>query len=133
MGGIPNEQIGNASGLYNLLRNIGGSIGIAVVNTIVIRRQQLHRTELSHHLSNTNPNMQNRLMAIESYLHSRGASPADAVHQAQALLERSLNGQAALWSYVDDFRGLALVCLICIPLVFALKKTVGRGGVSAGH
>ncbi|SRR5579871_803666 len=133
MGGIPNEQIGNASGLYNLLRNIGGSIGIAVVNTIVIRRQQLHRTELSHHLSNTNPNMQNRLMAVESYLHSRGASPADAVHQAQALLERSLNGQAALWSYVDDFRGLALVCLICIPLVFALKKTVGRGGVSAGH
>ena len=133
MAGIPNEQLGNASGLYNLLRNIGGSIGIAVVNTMVIRHQQVHRTELSHDISATNPNTHSRILALQQYLHSRGASPADALHQAQALLDRSLDGQARLWSYVDDFRALALVCLFCVPLVLALKKTVGRGGVSAGH
>ena len=43
---LKNEEIGNASGLYNLLRNIGGSIGISVVNTIVARHEQLHRNEL---------------------------------------------------------------------------------------
>jgi DHA2 family multidrug resistance protein len=133
MAGIPNEQLGNASGLYNLLRNIGGSIGIAVVNTMVIRHQQVHRTELSHDLSMANPNTQSRLLGLQQYLHSRGASPTDALHQAQALLDRSLDGQARLWSYVDDFRALALVCAFCVPLVLALKKTVGRGGVSAGH
>jgi DHA2 family multidrug resistance protein len=55
------------------------------------------------------------------------------MRQAQALLDRSLDAQARLWSYVDDFRALALVCVFCVPLVLALKKTVGRGGVSAGH
>jgi len=46
MGTLPNQQIGNASGLYNLLRNIGGSIGISVVNTIVTRHTQVHRVDL---------------------------------------------------------------------------------------
>jgi DHA2 family multidrug resistance protein len=133
MAGIPNEELGNASGLYNLLRNIGGSIGIAVVNTIVIRHEQVHRSELSHDLSAANPTLQARMQGLQQYLHTRGASAADAAHQAQALLNRSLNAQSALWSYVDDFRGLALVCLACIPLVFALRKTVGRGGVHAGE
>ena len=133
MAGIPNEELGNASGLYNLLRNIGGSIGIAVVNTIVIRHEQVHRSELSHDLSAASPTLQARMQGLQQYLHARGASAADAAHQAQALLNRSLNAQSALWSYVDDFRGLALVCLACIPLVFALRKTVGRGGVHAGE
>ena len=51
MGTLRNEMIGNASGLYNLLRNVGGSVGISVVNTIVARRQQIHRAELSRYIS----------------------------------------------------------------------------------
>ena len=55
MAGIPNEEIGNASGLYNLMRNIGGSIGISIVNTIVARHEQSHRNEMSRALSGANP------------------------------------------------------------------------------
>jgi DHA2 family multidrug resistance protein len=133
LSGLPNEEIGNAAGLYNLLRNIGGSIGIAVVNTMVIRRSQLHRTELSHSLSLANPNFQNRLQGIEHFLMARGSSAVTAMDRAVGLSDRALNNQAALWSYVDDFRYMALACFACIPLVFLLKKAVGKRGVSAGH
>jgi DHA2 family multidrug resistance protein len=131
--GLPNEEIGNASGLYNLLRNIGGSIGIAVVNTIVVRHAQLHRNELTHSITSGNVNLQNQFGAIRQYLMARGASPTLAIDRAYGLINATLGRQALLWSYVDDFRYLALVCFGCIPIVFALKKVVGRGGISAGH
>ncbi len=130
---LPNQQIGNASGLYNLLRNIGGSIGISVVNTIVTRHSQLHRTELARSLSPANVNVQNWLHEVQRYLASQGASSALAADRAYGLLERNLDGQALLWSYVDVFRYMALVCFLCIPPVFVLKKAVGKRGVSAGH
>jgi len=133
MVGLPNEAIGNASGLYNLLRNIGGSIGIAVVNTIVVRHQQLHRTELSHSVTGTNPVLQSQLQAVQHYLIAQGASASLALHRAYALIDKALGGQAALWSYVDDFRYMALVCFACLPIVFLLKKSVGKGGLSAAE
>ncbi len=133
MAGIPNEKIGNASGLYNLLRNVGGSIGISIVNTVVTRHRQVHRTELAKHFDPSNPNLQSRVAGLEHFLQSQGASAATAARQTTFLLNRSLEAQASLWSYVDDFRWIALVCVFCIPVVLALKKAVGKGGVSAGH
>lgn len=133
MAGLRNEEIGNASGLYNLLRNIGGSIGIAVVNTLVVRHEQLHRTELSHSITATNPNLQNTLRGMEKFLQSQGASASLATDRAYGLVNGLLNQQARLWSYVDDFRYMALVCFVCVPIAFTLKKTVGKRGMSAGH
>lgn len=131
---LKNEEIGNASGLYNLLRNIGGSIGISVVNTIVSRHQQLHRNELAASLNPGRVTVQQTVHGLQGYLSSQGASPADALHQSYGLIGEALSGQARLWSYVDDFRYMALVCFGCIPIVFALKKTVGRrGALRAGH
>ena len=124
---LKNEEIGNASGLYNLLRNIGGSIGISIVNTIVARHEQLHRNELGASLSQGRVEVQGAVAGIQHYLGSQGASPATATQQAYGLLNQTLNAQSRLWSYVDDFRYMALVCFACIPIVFALKKSVGRG------
>ena len=133
MAGLPNEEIGNASGLYNLLRNIGGSIGIAVVNTIVTRHAQLHQNELTHSVAAGNVAFQNQLRAMQHYLQSQGASTTLALDRAIALLARIVGGQALLWSYVDDFRYMALVCFGCIPIVFILKKAVRSGAMTAGH
>jgi DHA2 family multidrug resistance protein len=133
MAGIPNEEIGNASGLYNLMRNIGGSIGISVVNTIVARHEQLHRNEMSRAFSGANPTLQAQLQGMKEFLMAQGASATTALHQAYGLLNGELTQQARLWAYVDDFRYIALGCFACIPVVFLLKKAVGRGGVSAGH
>ena len=131
---LKNEEIGNASGLYNLLRNIGGSIGISVVNTIVARHEQLHRNELARALNPGRVTVQDTIHGLQSYLSTQGASPPNALQQAYGLMGAALNAQARLWSYVDDFRYMALLCFGCIPIVFALKKSVGKkGALRAGH
>jgi DHA2 family multidrug resistance protein len=131
---LKNEEIGNASGLYNLFRNIGGSIGISVVNTIVSRHQQLHRTELSGSLNAARPSVRGAMQGMQQYLSAQGASPTTAVRQTYGLLEQTLNGQARLWSYVDDFRYMAIACFACVPIVFTLKKAVAKKGAApAAH
>jgi len=133
MADLKNEEIGNASGLYNLLRNIGGSIGIAVVNTLIARRLQLHRNELVHSIAPGNVTVVGELHALEQFFRAQGASASLALNRAYGLINGTLNAQALLWSYVDDFRYMALVCFACIPLALALKRTAGRRGISAGH
>jgi MFS transporter, DHA2 family, multidrug resistance protein len=130
---LKNEEIGNASGLYNLLRNIGGSIGISIVNTIVARHAQLHRNALAASLASGRVEVQGAVAGIQQYLGAQGASPTLATQQAYGLLERTLTAQSRLWAYVDDFRYMALVCFLCVPIVFALKKSVGRRPAGAAH
>ena len=132
--GLPNEEIGNASGLYNLFRNVGGSIGISIVNTIVARHEQLHQNELVHSLAPSSPTSKTNCTRCSSICTPQGYGPVDSMRKAYALIGGELTAQARLWSYVDDFRYMALVCFACIPIVFMLKKTVGRkGAVGAGH
>ncbi len=132
--GLPNEEIGNASGLYNLFRNVGGSIGISIVNTIVARHQQLHQNELLHSLAPSSIPLQNQLHTLQLYLQTQGYSAVDAMTRAYAIVGGQLERQARLWSYVDDFRYMALLCFACIPIVFLLKKTVrGKGAQAIGH
>ena len=130
---LRNEEIGNASGLYNLLRNIGGSIGISIVNTIVARHEQIHRNELASALSAGRTEVRGAVEGIQQYLGAQGASATLASQRAYGLLDHTLNAQSRLWSYVDDFRYMALVCFACVPIVFALKKSVGRGRPGAAH
>jgi DHA2 family multidrug resistance protein len=78
-------------------------------------------------------NFQQQLQQLEQYLYTQGYSAADATQKAYGLIGAQLTAQARLWSYVDDFRYMALVCFACIPIVFALKKTVGRRGAQSVH
>lgn len=139
MAGLRNEEIGNASGLYNLLRNIGGSVGISIVNTIVARHSQTHRADLVRDLTPETPNYQEQLNALRHALNFAGSggngSPLyGAGTRALGIVNGMVNQQARLWSYVDDFRYLALVCFACVPIVFILKKAVARrGAVGAAH
>ncbi|MFZ0938434.1 MAG: DHA2 family efflux MFS transporter permease subunit [Candidatus Sulfotelmatobacter sp.] len=130
---LKNEEIGNASGLYNLLRNIGGSIGISVVNTIVARHEQLHRNELAASLSPGRITVHNSIQGMQQYLTTQGSSSTTALERAYGLINEALNGQARLWSYVDDFRYMALMCFGCVPIVFALKKAMRKGPAGAAH
>src|SRR5215470_2044664 len=130
---LRNEEIGNASGLYNLLRNIGGSIGISVVNTIVARHEQVHRNQLAASLTSGRIEVREAVSGIQQFLGAQGASPTTAVDQAYGLVNQMLNTQSRLWAYVDNFRYMALVCFACVPIVFLLKKSVGRGPAGAAH
>jgi DHA2 family multidrug resistance protein len=132
MGTLRNEEIGNASGLYNLMRNVGGSIGISVVNTLLSRHEQTHRDELSHNMAQYSHVFQDQLRALTAYL-SQHADPATAARQALDILNRTLSGQSALWSFVDDFRYLAVLCFVCAPIAFAMTRVRKRGGATMAH
>ena len=114
-------------GLYNLLRNVGGSVGISVVNTLLVRRAQVHQSELTHSLTLGTPEVQQRLQAIAAAL-ARHSDPVTAMSRARKILELSLMQQSQLWAYVDDFRYLALLCFACIPIAFVLQRVRSRPG-----
>jgi len=132
MATLSNEMMGNASGLFNLLRNVGGSVGISVVNTLISRRQQIHRAEMSRFISDSST-FDSALNfyrgAVQPYSDSQIATS-----RAYALIDRGLNQQAVIYSYVDDLRYIAVVSLVCILVVMLLKKAKAKpGAVSAAH
>jgi DHA2 family multidrug resistance protein len=131
LGALPTESIGNGSGLFNLLRNVGGSVGISLVTTMLARRQQLHQTELSRHLA---PMLGPVQHALDSFTHvlTPALGPANAQVAAYGMLQQELARQAMLWSYVDDFRYMAMACFCCVPVVWLLKR-VRRASPIAGH
>ncbi len=130
MAGLPNEQIGNAAGLFNLMRNIGGSIGISIVNTVVARHEQVHRVEMSGHVNAANSAFRHLLSGATALTARTGGSQL----QAYGIINGLLSQQARLRAYVDDFQYIAAVCFLCVPIVFLLRKAVAKkGAVSAAH
>ncbi|MGD0797595.1 MAG: DHA2 family efflux MFS transporter permease subunit [Acidobacteriaceae bacterium] len=120
-GTLPNGQIGNASGLFNLMRNVGGSIGISVAQTLLTRRADVHQNEILNSVPITGQQFQNSLGATRQFL-GNPYGPSNTLAPAQATLYHELGRQAALWSFVDVFRWLSLLCFICIGFVWMLKK-----------
>lgn len=138
MARLRNEEIGNATGIYNLLRNLGGSVGISLVNTIVVRHQQLHRANLVQDVYGGSEVLQQQLQGYQALLgqnaDAAGAALAAPAERAYGLLNGVVSQQAALLSYVDDFRYVAVLCFLCVPLVFFLRKVrVRKGAVGAAH
>jgi DHA2 family multidrug resistance protein len=128
---LPREKNNAASGLINLARNIGGSVGISVVTTMLDRRAQYHQAQLAGHVSASNPALLQRLHGMTAALQARGFSPADAAHKAYGLVQGSLFQQSRMLAYIDNFWLLGVVSLAMIPLVFLMKKPpVGRGMVA---
>lgn len=130
-GTLPNEQIGNASGLFNLMRNVGGSIGISVAQTMLTRRSVVHQNLIINSVPLTGQQFQNSLQSTTGFL-AGAFGPANAAHPAQATLYRELQRQAANWAFVDVFRWLSLLSFACVIAVWMLKKVKpGKGPVGA--
>ena len=121
MSQLGQAQIGNASGLYNLMRNLGGSIGIAFVTTMLARGAQKHQALMVEHLTPTNPAFAQRLAAAKNLL-SQQTDPANASRQAYAAVYSLLDQQAHLWAFVDNFFLFGLLALAGIPLIFLFKR-----------
>ena len=131
MGTLPKDQIGNASGLYNLFRNVGGSVGISVVNTIVARHSQSHRLELAHNL-NGGSLFQSALSHIHSVVSLHAVSRL-AQLRSYALIQNLLDQQATVYSYVDDLRYTAALCFLCAPIVFFIRRVKPKPGAVPAH
>jgi DHA2 family multidrug resistance protein len=129
-GTLRNQQIGNASGLFNLMRNVGGSIGISIAQTLLTRRTAVHQNEMLNSVPVTGQQFQNSLGAAQQSL-SNPFGPANSLHPAQAQLYGQLGVQASLWSFVDVFRWLSLLSFLCLAVVWLFKK-VRPGRAAAG-
>ena len=125
MGHLRQDQMGNATGIYNLMRNIGGSFGIAAVTTIIERRAQVHQALMVGHMTPYDPAYTQQLAAAAHALTPASGSWL-AHQQALGLLYNSLLNQSSLWAFVENFRLFGVLCLVCLPLVLLFKK-VQRG------
>jgi DHA2 family multidrug resistance protein len=125
MGSLRNEQVGNATSIFNLMRNLGGSFGISIATTFLARNAQSHQALMVSHLTPYDPAYQQRLAAIQNGLAPLTGAP-QAGQQAYAALNGILVQQAALRSFVDTFLWIALLIAFCVPWAFFMKKAVSR-------
>lgn len=119
---IPKEEMGNATGIFNLLRNIGGSVGIALAATALSRLAQFYHLVLSERVTPTSPLLQLRLAEITNGLVSRGVDPVTARRQAEAAIYGLMNQQAGVLAYNHIFWLVGIMFLAVIPLLFLLKR-----------
>jgi DHA2 family multidrug resistance protein len=115
------DQMGNATGLYNLMRNLGGSFGIAFVTTMIDRGAQKHQGYLVSHVTAFDPAAREILASLHSVLVHYADSVTAAVQAQQLLYTRTLE-QARLFAFVDNFRLFGVLTLACLPLIFLLKR-----------
>jgi DHA2 family multidrug resistance protein len=125
-------EIGNASGLYNLLRNIGGSVGISLAQTLLTRRSDAHQNDILNAVPQAGAAFEQRMRSLQSYLGHQTA-PANAAHAAQGVIYQQLGSQALLWAFVDFFRYLAVLCAFSIGLVWCFKKVTRKKAPVAAH
>jgi len=129
---LPKGKNNAASGLINLARNIGGSIGISLVTTMLDRRGQVHQARLSDHIHPGNSTLHAMVTATTRMLIARGSSAYQATQQAHALVARLIDQQATMLAYIDNFWLLGVAVMSMIPFVFLMKK-VKPGGPLAVH
>jgi DHA2 family multidrug resistance protein len=130
---IPREGMGNATSMFNLMRNIGGSMGIASATTFLFRRQQLHTHLLAADVNPYSPRTQVFLKGVQSTMISHGADPHTAVSQSYGVIWGMVERQASMQAFVDTFRAMAVVFLLMLPLLFIMKRPKHSRGGAAMH
>jgi len=128
VGTLPKHKIGNATGIFNLMRNLGGSIGISVSTTYLARMAQAHQVDLVGHMTPYDPVFQHSLTSFTAGLGQMSGAP-QAPAQAYGVLHGLLLQQASLQGYVDMFRWTALIMALCLPGVLLIRKTGSKGSV----
>src|SRR5712671_489505 len=129
---LPREKNNAASGLMNLARNIGGSVGISFVTTMLARRTQFHQARLSENLSGGSASLQGLLRGLTARFMQGGLDAASASQKAYAMVQANVIRQATMLGYVDCFWLLGVVIACLIPVVFVMKRA-RPGGPAVAH
>jgi MFS transporter, DHA2 family, multidrug resistance protein len=129
MVGIAPQEAGGASGLFNMLRNLGGAIGTAAIETFFTKREQYHSFIINAHVSLLQPATQARLSGLQQYFLARGIpDPAEAMHQAIIAVGEQIRAQATLLGYADCFALIGAMLALAALSVTMLKHGSGAGG-----
>jgi DHA2 family multidrug resistance protein len=133
LGSIPRHEVAAASSLFNLTRQLGGSIGVALLTTLLTTRQAFHRAVLTEHVVSGDALTLERVQAYTQRFTSLGFSLQDARARALAVLDGLVNQQASVLSFADTFTATAVLVLVCLPLVALLGKPAKGVKVELGH
>jgi DHA2 family multidrug resistance protein len=123
---LKGQEIGQGAALSGMLRQLGGSFGVAIISTYLIRQNQKHRVDLLSHFSATNPVVQQRLKMMTGGFHARGMPIDIAGKTADKLLNGMVNVQATILSYMDVFLWIGVMFLVCVPFVILFVKKPKR-------
>ena len=130
---VAKEKVNNATGLINLARNVGGSVGISMVTALIARRAQFHHNVLVSHLTPYDPAYQQMIQNASHALMGAGNSPNLAYIKAHGIMAGMLYRQSHMLAFVDVFRLLGVMFLVIIPLMFLMKKIRPGKGPMASH
>ncbi|MGC1374442.1 MAG: MFS transporter [Candidatus Sulfotelmatobacter sp.] len=118
---IPQHEMGYATSLIALARNLGAGIGISVFTAFVARREQFHQVRLAASMVQQKSPAQ-ALSGLQGYLQRAGDNPVGAAHQALGLIYQDLLRAASAMSYLDGFRVMAVLLFVTLPFVWLMKK-----------
>ena len=130
---IPKEEMGNATSMFNLMRNLGGSFGIAAATTYLFRRQQLHTNQLGAHVTPFSPAASAMTRSLQGAMMAHGSDRFLAARQAYVATWGLIERQASMLSFVDTFMAMGIVFLLVLPLLFVMKRPQSRGRGTAMH
>lgn len=132
--GIPPQLLPSASGMFNMMRNLGGSVGIATLATLLTNREHLHSARIGENLSLYDPATQARLDALTQNFAAKGADLAAAQDMALKALDQIVRRESYVMAYNDAFLILGFALLACVAAVWFSKKVLGgTAGGEAAH
>ena len=130
---IPRERMGNATSLFSLMRNLGGSVGIAVTGTLLARKQHAVAAVLGEHVTPYSDVARRTFENLRGSLLASGVDPVTATQKAYATMAGLIQRQAAMVSFVELFRLLGAVFLVLLPLVLLMRRPSGGKGPASAH
>jgi MFS transporter, DHA2 family, multidrug resistance protein len=130
---IPKERLGAATSIFNLMRNVGASVGISMVETMQFRRMQVHINVLGQHVNGANWHAQAMVQGMQGSMMAKGADSATATKQAYAAIWAMVERQAAMLSYNDVFFFLGVMFLVMFPFIFLMTRAKRGGGAVMAH
>jgi len=133
VGSLPKDKIASGSGFYNLTRQLGSSIGIAVITTLLVHREATHRAVLVERISLFQPAAVSRRDVFNATFVRHGSDLVKAHHRAFQALDGIINAQAALKSYADIFRYVGVIFLMTLPLLLFLDKGKNKAAAAGMH
>jgi len=127
---LSGKSIGEGAAMTGMMRQLGGSFGIAIITTFIARFNQEHRVNLISHLDPTRVNVQDRIAALQRGFMSKGFSYNEALDKAYKVLDFTVSKQSTVLSYMDVFLYLGILFLACIPITLLIKRSKNKVDLS---
>ena len=132
--GLPANKTAEGSALMNVARNLGGSVGVSLANTLLLQRSQFHQSRLVENLTPTSPVFQSTMKQMSQYFIHQGAPPTTAQSHAYGLIGRMVASQASLLAYIDVFYTWAIFAAVLVPIVLlTIQRVSGPARAAAMH